>query len=240
MAKIIVIASGKGGVGKSSLTVGLCYALSSAGKTVMAIDCDVGLRSLDIILGVRESVVFDWGDILLGRCEPVQAMVRTRGPVLMSAPLEWNEAFTPENFKRMIKCFESYYDYIIIDSPAGVTRGFHLAAYAAHQGLIVSTPDEVCVRSVSIAANELYNMNKEPPRLVINRFDKKLVLKGRQLNIDEVINAAGVQLIGIVPEDKLTAYCMTKGFALPDESPAAIAFYNIAQRLNGTNIPLKL
>ena len=241
MAKKVVLASGKGGVGKSTLTAGLSGALAGMGKNVLAVDFDIGLRSLDLILGVREQVVFDWGDLVLNRCEPRQAMIKTPGgPVFIAAPLSFNRAYNFRNIKELLKSFDDYFDYIFIDSPAGVSRGFRLAACAADTGLIVATPDEVCVHSGSIAADEMIDMGIENPRLVINRFNKKAVFKGRLLNIDDVIDAAGVQLIGVMPEDDELSYLAGTGQPFPKDTPSAFAFKRIGRRLEGENLPLKL
>jgi len=240
MAKIIVIASGKGGVGKSTLTAGMSGALVNLGKHVLAIDFDIGLRSLDLILGVREQVVFDWGDLILNRCEPQQAMLKSSGPIFIAAPLSFNEAFTCDNIKEMLKSFCDYFDYIFIDSPAGISRGFRLAACAADTGIIIATPDEICVHSGAIAANEMLDIGVKNPRLIINRFNKKAVFKGRLLNIDDVIDVAGVQLIGIVPEDNELSYCAVTGQPLPKTTPSGYALKRIARRLEGENLPLKV
>ncbi|MEI6577863.1 MAG: P-loop NTPase [Eubacteriales bacterium] len=240
MAKKIVIASGKGGVGKSTLTAGLSTALVALGKHVLVIDFDIGLRSLDLILGVREQVVFDWGDLILNRCEPQQAMLKSNGPIILAAPLSYDDAFTCENIKEMLKSFNEYFDYIFIDSPAGISRGFYLAACAADMGLIVATPDEVCVHSGAIAANKMFDIGIQNPRLIINRFNKKAVFKGRLLNIDDLIDVAGVQLAGIVPEDMELSYCAVTGQNLPKATSSALAFKRIAHRLEGENIPLLL
>lgn len=240
MAKKIVVASGKGGVGKSTLAAGISSALAGLGKRVLAIDCDIGLRSLDLMLGVREQVVFDWGDLILYRCEPQQAMLQTSGPVLLAAPMAYNDAFTRENFRELIKSFNAHFDYIIIDSPAGISGGFRLAAGAADTGIIVATPDEICVRGGSAAAGEMIDMGVANPRLVINRFSKKAVFRGRLLNVDDVIDAAGVQLLGVVPEDEEIAFCATTGKAFPQDSDAARAYKRIARRLEGESLPLKL
>jgi len=240
MAKKIVVASGKGGVGKSTLAAGLSSAMAGLGKRVLAIDCDIGLRSLDLMLGVREQVVFDWGDLILYRCEPQQAMIISNGPILLAAPQSYNDTFTRENFRELIKSFNAHFDYIFIDSPAGISGGFRLAAGAADTGIVVATPDEVCVRGGAVAAGEMIDMGVSNPRLVINRFSKKAVFKGRLLNIDDVIDAAGLQLLGVVPEDEEIAFCATTGKAFPQDSAAAQAYKRIARRLEGESLPLKL
>lgn len=222
------------------MTVGLAGALTGLGKNVLVIDCDIGLRSLDLMLGVRKMVVFDWGDLILYRCEPQQAMLKTDGPVLLAAPLSNNDAFTRENFRSLVKSFEKYFDYILIDSPAGISGGFRLAVGAADIGMVVATPDEVCVRGGGVAADEMIEMGIFNPRLVINRFEKKAVYRDRLLNIDDVIDAAGVQLIGVVPEDSEVSFCATTGRPFPRKTPAVRAYKKIARRLEGESLPLKL
>ncbi|MEE1011931.1 MAG: AAA family ATPase, partial [Acutalibacteraceae bacterium] len=140
MAEIILVASGKGGSGKSSFTAGVSRALTSLGKKVLAIDCDIGLRSLDIMFDVSEKVVFDWGDLLLGRCTPEQAVIK--GNIdLLAAPRNFSDDFTPEATAKTFSSFSEDYDYILLDSPAGIDRGFILAASAADRAVVVSTPD---------------------------------------------------------------------------------------------------
>jgi len=240
VAKKIVVASGKGGVGKSTLTAGLAGTLAGLGKRVLAIDCDTGLRSLDLMLGVREQVVFDWGDMILNRCEPQQAMLKTNGLILLPAPAAYHDTFTRENFRELVKSFNAHFDYIFIDSPAGISGGFRLAAGAADSGIVVATPDEVCVRGAGAAAGEMIELGIGNPRLVINRLSKKAVFKGRLLNIDEVIDAAGLQLLGVVPEDREIAYCATTGRPFARNTPAGRAYNRIARRLEGESLPLKL
>lgn len=132
MAEIILVASGKGGSGKSTFTVGVSKALASCGKRVLAIDCDIVLRSLDLLLGVSESVVFDWGDLLEGRCSAEQALIK--GSVdLLAAPRAYGDGFTDEGFRQMVAGFDNNYDFIFLDSPAGIDRGFTLAASGARR-----------------------------------------------------------------------------------------------------------
>lgn len=240
MAKKIVIASGKGGVGKSTTAAGIYRAFSAKGLKVLAVDADIGLRSLDIILGMQDSVAFDWGDVLLGRCEPRAALIPDGASALLPAPLALHRAFTYQAFRRLIAFLEPGFDYIIIDAPAGVSKGFHLAACACDTAIIVSTPDEICVRSAAAAAAGLEAFRLQDIRLVINRMGKKRVMAGKLLNIDEVIDMTGIRLIGVVPEDPVVAFHTVKGIPVPKDCPAALAFADIAERLAGGNVPLKL
>lgn len=237
MAQIILVASGKGGSGKSSFVTGVGRALAAQGKKVLAADCDIGLRSLDILFGVTESVVFDWGDLLLDRCTPEQAVIK--GDVdFLAAPRSFSDEFTPEATAKLFKSFSEEYDYILLDSPAGIDRGFSLAASAADRAILISTPDSVCVRSCSRTYDELRRMKIENVRLVINMFEVKPVCKKKLLNIDQCIDETGVQLLGVVPRDISVAYTSVTGKSPAYDSPATLAFSRIAKRITGKRIPL--
>ncbi len=237
MAEIILVSSGKGGSGKSSFTAGVSRALAACGKKVLAVDCDIGLRSLDLLLGVSDRVVFDWGDLLLERCTAKQAIVS--GNVdLLAAPLRFNNAFTPESVAAMIKSLKPEYDYIMIDSPAGIDRGFELAAAGAERAVVVSTPDSVCVRSCGRAFDELDKLGITDVKLIINMFEVKPVCKHKLLNIDQCIDETGVQLLGIVPRDPNLGYCSVTGVTPGEFAPSTLAFSRIAKRITGKRVPL--
>ena len=237
MAEIILVSSGKGGSGKSSFSSGVGKALAASGKRVLAVDCDIGLRSLDLLLGVSDKVVFDWGDLLLGRCSVEQAIVK--GEVdLLAAPARFNDAFLPEALAELIKSLKPDYDYIIMDSPAGIDRGFQIAAAAAERAVVITTPDSVCVRSCGRAFDELSRLGIENVRLVINMFEVKPVCKSKLLNIDRCIDETGVQLLGIVPRDPNLGYCSVTGISPGEFSPSTLAFSRIAKRITGKQVPL--
>ncbi len=237
MAEIIVVASGKGGSGKSSFVTGVSRALAAMGKKVLAIDCDIGLRSLDLLFGVTENVVFDWGDLILEQCSREQALIK--GDIdLLAAPRSFYNDFTPEAVSALFRSFSDDYDYILLDGPAGIDRGFQLAASAADRAVVVSTPDSVCVRSCSRAFDELRRLNVEDVRLVINMFEVKPVCKKKLLNIDQCIDETGVQLLGIVPRDINVGYCSVTGTIPGDFSPSTLAYKRIAKRITGQRVPL--
>lgn len=241
MSRKIVVASGKGGVGKSSVTAGIAGALQEMGKNVLVVDCDIGLRSLDIMLNACEGLLFNWGDVLCGRCAADKAEIPTAcGAVLLAAPKVFEACFTPDAFVNMLGQYDKKYDYIILDSPAGIGNGFCLAGAAAETGLIVATPDEVCVRNGAIAADRLFELGVRNCRLVINRFRTKATLKGKLLNIDDVIDSTSVQLIGIIPEDPNVMFSLSRGESLPPKSPAARAMARTAKRLEGKKIQLRI
>ena len=232
MAEIFVVASGKGGVGKSTFVAGISKELSQAGKKVLAVDCDTGLRSLDLLLGCGEQVVFDWGDAVLGRCEPSDAV--TKGETdFLAAPRQFNDSFTGENLKKLIEGFAGDYDYIFLDAPAGIDSGFRLASSCAERGIIISTPDSVCVRSCERAASELEKAGVTDIRLVINMFEVKPVKNRHLLNIDECVDETGVMLLGIIPFDRQLAFSSVTGDDPGEFSPSSQAFYRISVRMSG-------
>lgn len=240
MAKKIVIASGKGGVGKSTVTAGLSRALENEGKRVLAMDFDIGLRSLDLLFGVREQVVKNWGDVLLGFCEKEHAIIRVGNIDFISAPLNFDEEFTSEKVKELVGKYDSSYDVIFFDAPAGIGEGFRLAAAAADSAIVVSTPDDVCVRSVEITAHKIASSGINDIRLIINRFIKKLSAKRKFLNVDQVIDSTYVQLIGVVPYDEKIGFSSMEKSTFNFKAKSQKSFSRIAKRISGENVPLKL
>ncbi len=238
MAKKIILASGKGGVGKSSLTAGLAISLCELGLNTLVIDFDIGMGCLDLILAADDTGIFNWSDVLSGNCEPMTALRSTIGPKLLVAPMDFDESYTDEAVKKMIDIYDKEFDYILFDSPAGVHGGFLLAAACADEGLVISTPDEVCVRVGLYAGDILRSKGIEDIKLIINRFNKKLTASGHYLNIDEVIDATYLQLLGVVPEDKKLSFCSVVGMQSLENSKAKSAFRRIAKRLEGINVNL--
>lgn len=200
MAEKIVIASGKGGVGKTTLCVSIGKALSAMGKRVLLVDCDC-LKSIDVLLGITEHMVYDWSDVIFGRCDSEQALYSAQGVSVLTSPENY-EGITEYTVKWLIAKYEKDFDFIFFDAPAGIGTGLHLAAAVADRGLVVSTPDLVCTRSACAAGRALNRMGIDDVRLIINRVQKRDVVKGRLLNMDSVIDSTQVQLIGIVPEDR--------------------------------------
>ena len=240
MAQKIVIASGKGGVGKSSLTVGLCRALRDRGRRVLAVDCDLGLRSLDLLFRAGDALVFDWGDVVRSACEPDRALIDAGGVRLLAAPMHESDDFTPQRMRDMIALYDAAFDYILIDAPAGVVGEFALAAAMADRALVVATADGVCLRSAGHAADTLREQGVADRRLVLNRFHRAAVEHSFLFNVDDAIDRVGVQLIGVVPEDPEVMFRLPKGEGLPKKSPAKLAWERIAARLDGENVPLRL
>ncbi|MBR4766045.1 MAG: P-loop NTPase [Clostridia bacterium] len=238
MAQKYVFVSGKGGVGKSSVALGLARSMSEKGLRVLIADFDIGLRSLDLMLGVSETVVFDWGDVLLGRCSIKDAVINNGSLAFFPAPVEYDEAFTAEEVKKLFEVLDGDFDFMLFDAPAGVGRVFELACAPAEKAVLVTTPDSVCVRSCSVAAAKVRSLGIEKPELIINRFVEKPVTKGRLLNLDDCIDSVAAKLIGVVPEDFAIVTSSVTGEQPGKNSPAAKAFDRICLRMNGERVPL--
>lgn len=238
MAQKYVFASGKGGVGKSSAAIGIARALSSKGLRVLIADFDIGLRSLDLMLGVSETVVFDWGDVILGRCSISDAIITLDTLSFFPAPLKYDNDFSSEKINELFNALEADFDFIFFDAPAGLGSGFSLACSCAEKAVLVTTPDNVCVRSCAAAAAEIRKMGKTDLQLIINRFEEKPVTKGRLLNLDDCIDAVCVKLCGVIPEDEAVVVSSVTGKFPGRNSPAAKAYDRISRRFNGERVTL--
>lgn len=236
MAKRIVVASGKGGVGKTTLALALSLAFARRGKRVLLVDFD-DLRCADLLLGVADRVVYDWGDVLNQNCEPNDALLDAGAISLLPCPTDYG-TFTPAQVREMMRGYAQQFDVLMFDAPAGIGTGFSLACAAARTGIVVALPDPTSVRSACRTAQEMESQGVKETRLILNRAVKRDIRRGLLLNIDDVIDRSEVQLIGIVPEDRALRYAAMKpGFFSPD----AISFLplsSIAGRLEGENIPL--
>ena len=238
MAQKIVIASGKGGVGKTSLCVGIGKALSSLGMKVLLIDCDC-LRSLDVLTGITEQMVYNFGDVIFGRCKPEDAVYENDGLSVITCPESYDN-ISDYSIKWLISKYEKNFDYILLDAPAGIERGLHMALSVADRAIVISTPDLVCVRSACIAGREIEKAGIKNIRLVINRVSKRDVMRGRLLNFDSVIDATQIQLIGIVPEDpKIRLGSMGRDVYRKGQVSYK-ALSNIAKRIVGQTAVLKV
>lgn len=237
--KKILFTSGKGGVGKSTLAAAFAKTLHDEGSHVLLIDFDISLRTLDLMLGLGDLVLYDWGDVLRGNCSSQAAVIHNpEGPDLLPAPLNLPE-FEDSQIQSLVSSYTDHYDYILLDSPAGVGRGFEAASCTADFALVVSTPDRICVRSAAVAADRLADRGI-PARLVINRFNKHAIGSGRSLNIDDVIDSTGLQLIGIIPYDEDLVQSAQTGAELEESGKGARAVSRILGRMQGEDIPLKL
>lgn len=239
MAIVTTIASGKGGVGKSTLCAGLGAALAQMGERVLLIDGDAGLRSLDLLLGVTEALVYDLGDVVERRCRPLEAVYPSVVPGLSLLSAQPGRPFAPRVMRAVVDSLSPRFDRILIDGPAGIGAGFLSATAPAQSVILVATADAVCVRGTAIVRRTLAELGLENCRLVLNRFRAGAFRRaGAFADLDELIDRAGVQLLGIVCEDEAIARGAAKGHPPEGASPAAKAFRRIARRLRGERVEL--
>lgn len=242
MGVSVVVTSGKGGVGKSTVALGMGRALAQKGRRVLLVDCDAGLRSLDRMTGAEENLVFDIADAAFGRCAPAEAIYPcggAEGLFLLPAPSSGEDRIRPAVMGKLVPLLKRYYDYVLLDSPAGLGEGFRSAACAADRALIVCSPDPVCVRNASAARELLEKLGIADRRLVINRFNGPFFhATGAYPDLDAVIDGAGARLFGVVPEDPLLAAAFLRGKGAPESSPARKALYRMAGRLEGEAVPI--
>ena len=242
-AQVITITSGKGGVGKTTAVANLAVALASEGSKVVCIDGDIGLRNLDVILGLENRIVYDIVDVIEGRCRLRQAMIRDKKlPELYLIPAAQTRdknAVSPSDMNRLIKDLRNDFDFVLIDSPAGIERGFKNAIAAADRVLVVTNPEISAVRDADRVIGILEAEEKGPGALIINRLNPALVKNKDMLSADDVLDLLAVELIGIVPEDENVIISSNRGapVAHDPKSRAGQAFRNIAKRLRGETVP---
>lgn len=240
MGIAIVITSGKGGTGKTTTTAALASCLAMAGMRVLCIDADAGLKNLDLCLGYPDGSVFDYGDVLAGRCsagDAVSPHPDIRGLFFMSAPVDSDVTGLPG----LVSELKTHYDYCLIDCPAGIGSGFREAAAGADRAILVSYPDPTSCRDCGRVVQELNALGIDDVRLIINRV-RRGVLRSAGSNLDDTVDSIGAQLIGYVPEDKavILSSMTVSPLMLCLKSSAAAAYTRIANRILGRRAPLKL
>ncbi|MBQ9743412.1 MAG: AAA family ATPase [Ruminococcus sp.] len=242
MSKVIVLASGKGGTGKSTVSVGLAVALVKLNKKVLLIDCDSGMRGVDLMLGVEKELIYDVSDAVGGGCDKSAAIYVTQnifGLYMMPAALSADDEVSPSVLRQLIAEIKDDYDYILIDSPAGTGSGFEAAAAGADSALIVINPEPTSVRGCLNIRHKLSEMGIEDARLVINRFcPDRFRGMGLYKDLDQLIDISCTQLIAVVPEDVQIAAIAQRGETGQKTVPSMVAFRNLAARLEGENPPL--
>jgi len=242
-AKVITITSGKGGVGKTTATANLGVALALSGQRVVAIDADIGLRNLDVVMGLENRIVYDIVDVAEGYCRLRQALIKDKRVselyLLPAAQTRDKTAVSPEDMVELCNQMRDEFDFILIDSPAGIEQGFRNAIAPADKVLIVTTPEVAAVRDADRIIGLIEAEEKGPASLIINRLRPEMVRYGNMLTTEDVVEILAIDLIGIVPEDKAIIVSINKGvpIVLNDRAPAGLAFHNIARRLLGEEVP---
>lgn len=242
-SQVITVTSGKGGVGKTTAVANLATALALDGKRVVCIDGDIGLRNLDVIMGLENRIVYDIVDVIEGRCKLKQAMIRDKHlPELYLIPAAQTRdknAVSPSDMVRLCKDLRPDADFVIIDSPAGIERGFRNAIAAADRVIVVTNPEVSAVRDADRVVGILEAEEKGNPALILNRLNPTLVKNNDMLSAEDVLDLLGIQLIGVVPEDETVIIGSNRGAPVVNDakSRAGMAFRNIAKRLQGQDIP---
>jgi septum site-determining protein MinD len=241
---VITVTSGKGGVGKTTTVANIATALALAGKRVIAVDGDIGLRNLDLVLGLENFIVHDLVDVVEQRCALEQALVRdTRARSLYLLPAAQTRDKTdvsPQQMVALCRDLRQRVDYVVIDSPAGIEHGFQNVVAPADRILIVTTPDVSALRDADKVIYLLERDWKRQPGLILNRYNHPLARSGEMRGIDDILDILSVDLIGVVPEDRELALTTDRGVPAVYNTRlhVAQAYRNIAQRLMGNNVPL--
>ncbi|MCB0118999.1 MAG: septum site-determining protein MinD [Anaerolineales bacterium] len=242
-AQVITVTSGKGGVGKTTAVANLATSLAMDGKKVVCIDGDIGLRNLDVVMGLENRIVYDIVDVIEGRCKLKQAMIRdkhfTDMYLIPAAQTRDKNAVSPSDMVRLCNDLRADTDFVIIDSPAGIERGFRNAIAAADSVLVVTNPEVSAVRDADRVVGILEAEEKGNPSLIINRLNPTLVKNNDMLSAEDVLDLLGIRLIGIVPEDENVIIGSNRGAPVVTDgkSRAGQAFRNIAKRLQGEDVP---
>lgn len=242
-AKVIVITSGKGGVGKTTTTANIGAGLAETGSKVLLIDTDIGLRNLDVVMGLENRIVYDLVDVIEGRCRIPQALIKDKRcsnlSLLPAAQIRDKNDVSPEQMEDLIKKLKPDFDYILIDCPAGIEQGFKNAIIAADEAIVITTPEISATRDADRIIGLLEAAGIKNPRLIVNRIRMEMVREGNMLSVDDMLDILAIQLLGVVPDDEAIVISTNKGEPLvyKGETLAAKAYKNIVNRIKGQEVP---
>ena len=243
-ARVIVITSGKGGVGKTTTTANIGASLAEKGHKVLLIDTDIGLRNLDVVMGLENRIVYDLIDVIEERCRISQALIKDKRcqnlVLLPAAQIRDKNDVNADQMKELISSLKDSFDYILIDCPAGIEQGFKNAIAAANEAIVVTTPEVSATRDADRIIGLLEAAGIKNPRLVINRLRIDMVKDKNMLSVEDILDILAVKLLGVVPDDENVVISTNKGEPLvyKGDSLAAKAFKNIASRIEGVEVPL--
>jgi len=244
MAKVITITSGKGGVGKTTSTANLGTALAGLGNKVVVVDADIGLRNLDVVMGLENRIVYDLVDVIEGNCRLRQALIKDKHEaelyLLPAAQTRDKDAVTKEEMIELVDQLREEFDFVLIDSPAGIESGFKNAIAGADEIIIVTTPEVSAVRDADRIIGLCEAYEKGQPRLILNRLRPKMVRSGEMMSVEDVLQILAIDLIGIIPEDEDVITATNKGEVLVlDKSSKTGKYYtDIARRINGEEVAI--
>lgn len=244
MGEAIVVTSGKGGVGKTTTTANIGTALALGNKKVCLVDTDIGLRNLDVVMGLENRIIYDLVDVAEERCRLQQALIKDKRfehlYMLPAAQTQDKSAVQPEQMRKIVNELKQDYDYVIIDCPAGIEQGFKNAIAGADKSIVVTTPEISSVRDADRIIGLLEQEEIETPKLIVNRIRGNMMENGEMLDVDEIVSILAIELLGIVVDDEKVIRASNKGepIALDPSSQASIAYRNIARRILGESVPL--
>jgi len=244
MGEIIVVTSGKGGVGKTTTAANLGTALASEGLKVVLIDTDIGLRNLDVVMGLENRIVYDIVDVTNGNCRLRQALIKDKRfenlYLLPAAQTKDKTAVTPDEMEMLCDELRFEYDYVLIDCPAGIERGFYNAIAGADKAIVVTTPEVSAVRDADRIIGLLDSADLRNPKLIINRIRPRMVKQGDMMDIEDIVDILAIDLLGVVQEDEKIIVSTNKGepAVMNPASAAGEAYRRIARRIRGEDIPL--
>lgn len=244
MGEIIVVTSGKGGVGKTTTTANIGTGLALLGKQVVMMDTDIGLRNLDVVLGLENRIVYDIVDVVRGNCRLKQALIKDKRLenmyLLPAAQTKDKTAVNEEQMKDLTARLAEEFDFVIVDCPAGIEHGFKNAIAGAKHAIVVTTPEVSAVRDADRIIGLLEAAGITSPKLVVNRIRTKMVKAGDMMSVEDMMDILAIDLLGIVPDDDSIVISTNRGepVVLDEKSRAGQAYRNIARRICGETVPL--
>ncbi len=241
MGEVIVITSGKGGVGKTTTTANIGAGLAKIGKKVVVIDTDLGLRNLDVVMGLENRIVYNLVDVIEGKCRMKQALIKDKRYenlyLLPSAQTKDKTAISPEQMKKLTEELAEEYDFILLDCPAGIEQGFQNAIAGAERALVVTTPEVSAIRDADRIIGLLEKNHMKKIELLINRIRMDMVKRGDMMSVDDVSEILSVNLLGIIPDDEKVVIGTNQGEPVIElDSLAGKAYMNICKRIAGEEI----
>lgn len=244
MGEVIVITSGKGGVGKTTTTANIGAGLAKLGNKVVVIDADIGLRNLDVVLGLENRIVYDIVDVVNETCRLKQALIKDKRfeglYLLPAAQTKDKDAVSPDQMVKLTNDLKETHDYVIVDCPAGIERGFRNAIAGADRAIVVTTPEISAVRDADRIIGLLEAAELNDPKLVVNRIRLDMVKRGDMMNIEDMTDILAIGLIGVVPDDEHVVVSTNRGEPAVnnDTSMSGQAFMNISKRITGEDVPI--
>lgn len=242
MGEVIVITSGKGGVGKTTTTANLGIGLSRLGKKVIVIDTDLGLRNLDVVMGLENRIIYNLVDVIEGNCRLKQALIKDRRfpelYLLPSAQTKDKTSVSPEQMKKLVGDLKDEFDFVLLDCPAGIEQGFQNAIAGAERSVVVTTPEVSAIRDADRIIGLLETSGIRKNELLINRLRIDMVKRGDMMSVDDVTEILAIDLLGVIPDDEQVVIATNQGEpVIGEECPAGASYDRVCRRLLGEDVP---